>query len=237
MSEKPVHLPELRDQLRTAAMETRQPHARRVSRSPRAFAGATLAAAIAAVIAFIIGAGSDPRATADPVRSDGTLLNSRFAVFDRTSDSGDPGNPFATTASPQLLDPMAPDGRLAVDPGSVHRIALPGQNVWVAANSRKVCISAPPQAKAGATRVACARPAQILEAGLFLWGRPTPRHAGGVEIAGLLPDGVDAATIVLDNGVTVDAKVSDNGLAASLPSTPARVRFRDETGNQHNARL
>jgi hypothetical protein len=235
MPEK-VYLPELRDQLREVAVATRAQRAHRPGRRPFAISGAVLAATAAAVIAFVIGAGSDPRAAATSVRSDGMLLNARFAVFEGASDANHAGDPFATTATPQLMAPLSGGARMKVIPDSVHRLALPGRSVWVAATERNVCISAASHLEPGATRVACARPTQILDDGLFVWGRPS-HDDGQAEIAGLVPDGIQRVTFVLSDGSEVPATVSGNGVAAALAAPPTRVEFRGRDNVPHSAPL
>lgn len=233
-----IYLPELRDQLRVAATAAVEQRRHRARWRPRAIGGTVLAAAVAAAIAFVIGAGSDPQATASSVRSDGTLLSAHFQVFARAPQADDADNPFATTATTRLIDPLAENAQVEVDPDSVHRLPVPGQHVWVAATSRKVCMAASSQAEAGVTRVVCARPAQILDDGLFLWGSPMTFRSGvRAEITGLLPDGVRRVTFLLADGQSVDAEVTDNGVAASLPSQPTRVRFRDRDNALHSAHL
>lgn len=236
MSDSVVYLPELREQLYIAATVERARHQRRTRRA-RAFAGATAAIVLAGAVALGAGSVGDQQAIANPVRSDGTLLNIRFSVFDRPSDSRQPGNPFSSTAVPRLLAPFRPDERLKVDPNSVHRLVGPRPDLWVAADPLKVCISAAARTGQGAIRVACARPAQILEDGLFLWGRSALGSEAGAEVVGLLPDGVPVVTIDLANGESVVAHVTDNGLAVSVPSPPSRVRYPDESGARHSAQL
>jgi hypothetical protein len=230
-----IYLPELRDQLRdvaaTGATRQLRPRRRRVATS-----GAVLAATAAAVIAFVLGAGSDPHATATSVRSDGMVLNARFAVFEGASEANDAGNPFAPTATPQLLAPLSGGEPMKVIRDSVHRLALPGQNVWVAATARNVCISAASLVEPGAVRVACARPAQILDDGLFAWGRPS-RDDLHAEIAGLVPDGIQHVTFLLADGRAIRATVASNGVAAALPAPPTRVQFRDRDNVAHSAPL
>lgn len=245
MPDTTLYIPELRDQLHAAAASrasaTRsavasQPPSRIRHRARAISIGsAALAAAAAAVIAFAAGAGSDPHATAAVIRADGTVLNTRFAVFDRPSDSDQAGNPFAASATPNLLDPLAADGKLSINADSVHHLALDGTTAWIGATTSKVCLTATSQQDLGATRVVCARPTQVLDDGLYLHGSEANGNAS--EIAGLVPDGVQSVTIALSSGAHIEAAVSDNGISAQLPADPISVTFRDAQGALHTSRL
>jgi hypothetical protein len=206
---------------------------------------AAVAAAVAAFAAFVIGAGSDPQATAAPVHSGGLLLGEHFAPFRAQAQGDDPDNPFAQRPG----DPtdQASERRLAtlaMDPRSARRLEVLGAMVWVAANDTLVCISARSALEPNGTRGACARPVQILEDGLYVGGRPSPAYvkarglpAGTTEIAGLLPDGVSSVTFTLADGARRDVTVTDNGIAVTLPSAPQDVRFRDRSNIAHLHRL
>lgn len=195
---------------------------------------AAMAAAIAAVGAFVIGAGSDPQATAAPVRSDGLLLGEYFAPFRAPAQGNEPDNPFRQHVRRAF----------AVDPATARRLAVPGAVVWVAADETRVCISARSALQPNGARGACARPSQILDAGLFVSGSPSPTYvrtrglpAGTTEITGLLPDGVSNVTFTLANGSRRDVAVIANAVAVTVPSRPQRVSFRDRNNVAHSGRM
>ena len=132
----------------------------------------------------------------------------------------------------------------AVDPATARRLAVPGAVVWVAADETRVCISARSALQPNGARGACARPSQILDAGLFVSGSPSPAYvrttglpAGTTEITGLLPDGVSNVTFTLANGSRRDVAVIANGVAVTVPSRPQRVSFRDRNNVAHSARM
>ena len=192
---------------------------------------ATLAAAFSA---FVLGAGSDPQATAAQVRSGGLLLGDYFAPFRAPAPTAAAGNPFRENLT----------GRVTVDPASARRLAVPGVMLWVAADESAVCISARSVLEPNVARGACARPAQILDDGLFVTGSPSPAYvvAAGVasgtsEIAGLLPDGVGSVTFTLADGSRREVTVVGNGVAATLPSQAQRVSFRDRNNVAHSRRM
>ena len=195
---------------------------------------AVMAAGVAAVGAFVIGAGSDPQATAAPVRSDGVLLGEYFAPFRAPAQGDDPDNPFQEHVRRAF----------AVDPATARRLAVPGAVVWVAADERHVCISARSALEPHITGGACARPPQILNDGLFVSGSPSPGYvttkglpAGTTEIAGLLPDGVSSVTFTLADGSRRDVAVIRNGVAVTVRSRPQRVSFRGRNNVAHSGRM
>ncbi|MTD47474.1 hypothetical protein GKE82_25050 [Conexibacter sp. W3-3-2] len=187
-------------------------------------ATATAAACLAASIAFFIGAGSDPTATANNVRSGETLLRSQFAVFGTASEASEPGN----LLTPERL------GRLALKDASIQRLAVPVGVVWVGADDERICIAAQLNTTA-ADRGACVRTAQALDTGVYTLGQD--RGTSQAEVAALIPDGVTAVTFVLANGDRQAAEVTDNGVFATLPALPERVTFQDRDGAQRSVRL
>jgi hypothetical protein len=205
------------------------------SRRGRVTIGAAAMAALAAAFsAFVLGAGSDPQATAAQMRSGGLLLGDYFAPFRAPAQGDQPDNPFRKKVP----------GLVTVDPASARRVAVPGVMLWVAADDTQVCISARSVLEPNAVRGACARPAQILDDGLFLTGSPSPAAvaatgvaSGASEIAGLLPDGVNSVSFTLADRSRHDVAVVDNGIAATLPSRPQSVTFRDRDNVAHSLRM
>ncbi|HEY1539470.1 MAG TPA: hypothetical protein VGF63_08745 [Solirubrobacteraceae bacterium] len=261
-----AHLPELREQLRTAAaaeiarraMVAAGPQAPTFPRSPTpprvllparrilgrrlrlpAVAAIVTAAAIAVLVALVAGGGGGShRAIANDVRSDGEILRLRFSVFGQPSQASDPGNPFAPTATPRLTDGFSASGYLEIGDDGVQHVTVSGEDVWLGAGPHKVCMAAAP-AQESARRVVCARPHQIVDHGLFEWGRPAPPAAGpkAIEITGLVIDGVRTVTFRLADGEVAGATVTENVVAAALPADPVHVTFRDGDGILHSADL
>ena len=216
-----IYLPELRNELVRAAIRMSVP--RRQHRR-RSFTLAALAAAAAATAAFALGAGSDPQATANDIRSGGILLRDHFAVFGEPSAADQPGNPFTATKM----------GRFTMHPDSVHQLGA--SNVWVGADSERICLSVAIPAQ-NADRGSCARPAQVIDSGLYAMGReaPTGDRASDVRttVAGLVPDGVTTMTFKLADGVEIPVAVRNNGVVAQLPDAPLRATFIDANGTRH----
>ncbi|HEX4344113.1 MAG TPA: hypothetical protein VHZ31_00985 [Solirubrobacteraceae bacterium] len=261
-----AHLPELREQLRAAAaaeisrraMVAAGPRVPTLPRSPilprlqlpgrrilgrrlrlPAMAVLVAAAAVAAVIALASGGGGATRpAVANDVRSDGAILRLRFSVFGQPSQASDPANPFAPTATPRLTDGFSRSGYLEIGDDGVQHVSVSGQDVWLGAGPRKVCIAAGPDASSS-ERVVCARPHQIVDHGLFEWGHPAPAAAGpnAVELTGLVIDGVSTVTFRMADGEVADAPVTENVVVATLPADPVHVTFRDGDGILHSADL
>jgi hypothetical protein len=206
----------------------------RARRAPRIATLSTAAAvAIAAAIAFAAGAGSDPQAAAEGVRSGGVLLGDYFAVFRSPAQAADPSNPFE--------GPMK--SLLRVDPATARRLDVPGQDLWVAASDTQVCIAHVLINQGRSVAGACARPAQLVDDGLFGTGQPAPADIlanhlpkGATELAGLVPDGVSSVTITLADGSRQTIAANDNGVAATFPSTPTMVAFRDRDNVLHTTR-
>lgn len=53
---------------------------------------------------------------------------------------------------------------------------------------------------------------------------------GGVDIMGIVPDGVDSVTVKLGNGDTSTLPVSGNLYSANMPSATSSVTFTDQSG-------
>lgn len=224
-----TYLPELRREL-VAAANARSVPRRRTALPRRVLVGTLTAAVTSATFAFMLGAGSDPEATANDVRSDGLLLRTKFAVFGKPSDAQKPGNPFTA----------AQMGRVTLQASSVHRLDLRRGDVWVGAGSHQICLSARIEGE-NARGGSCARPAQVADSGLYTLGRSAPTGDQTVdartEVAGLVPDGVTTITFHFDEGPPVLAPVVDNGIFATLHDFPARLTFLDDRGAKHSVRL
>ena len=227
------YLPELRRELLTAAAAQAAPrHApgRTPGRRSRVLAGTLVAACASASLAFMLGAGSDPQATANDVRADGVLLRAQFAVFGKDSDAQLPGNPFTAERM----------GRSEMQAPSVHRLSVPQADVWVGADERQICLSAAIEGS-NAARGSCARPAQVADSGLYVLGREAPTGDAVADartaVAGLVPDGVATVTFHFRDGTPVSAPVVGNGVATSLTEFPVRATFQDEQGEEHGVDL
>ena len=221
-----TYLPELRAELVRVAARRSTPHRRRRRRyRSRALAGTGAATAVAATVAFMLGAGSDPRATAKDVRSAGVLLSDHFAVFGEPSDAEQPGNPFTA----------AKMGRFAIQPDSVHQLT-PSDGLWVGADAQRICLSVAIEGE-NSERGSCARPAQVIESGLYTIGHEAPTGDRGVDarttLAGLVPDGVTSLTFRLRDGTEIPVAAQRNGVFADLPDAPLRATFVDANGNRH----
>jgi hypothetical protein len=192
----------------------------------RAAAGLALAAATAAaVVAFILGAGSDPHASAINTAARDEL-SAHFAAFRRAPDS-----------LPPRYDPSG-----MFDPGTVHRLATPGgvalwvgrSRDWAGRHSGdRMCLM---QLRTNnSSGGGCARVDQVLADGFFTVGHPAPggTATGTAEVGALVPDGVKRVTFVFAGGSTVDVPVMDNGVSTTLPATPKTARFLDANGNTH----
>lgn len=227
-----VHMPDLQRDIVAAA--TRMA-ARPAWRRPRVAGLTAVAAAMfAALVAFFAGAGSDPTATATAIRSGGVVLGDRFAAFRKPAQGNEPDNPFARQ-----------HGLVTVDPATARRIYIAGVELWVAADENQVCISASlTVGTPGSAGGACARPAQILDDGLFVSSRPSPADvtaenlpAGTTQVAGLVPDGAEQLTFTLSDGSHHAATIRNGGVVATLPLFPTQMSFRDRDGAVHKARL
>lgn len=231
---EPRLIPDLERDLHGAAarMATKRSLPRLTTRRFTALT-ATAGAAAAALVAFLAGAGSDPQATATPIRSDGVVLGDSFGAFRVPPPADLTGNPFAERR-----------GLVTVDPASARRLTVPGPDVWIAADDRQVCIGVASITEARSFAGACARPAQIIDGGLFTMSRPAPADVtasglpeGTTQIAGLLPDGVKSVTFTLADGSQRQAAVTGNGVTITVRSLPAKVSFRDASNVLHRRPL
>ena len=218
-----TYLPELRNELVRAAGRMSVPRHRHKHQS-RALAGIA-AAAVAATVAFALGAGSDPQATANDIRSGGILLREHFAVFGEPSAADQPGNPFTA----------AKMGRFAMHPDSVHRLGV-SDDVWIGADAGRICVSLTMPAE-NTDRGSCARPAQVIDSGLYTMGHEAPTgdraNDARTKIAGLVPNGVTSMIFRLGDGTEISVPVQNNGVVAQLRDAPLRATFVDASGNRH----
>jgi hypothetical protein len=199
----------------------------------RSIAIAVGAAAIAAVVAFIVGAGSDPHASAtDPPTGD--VLTDHFAIFRQApAKVTDAENPF--TPSGKLLGVNVADAR---------RVTVADRDVWLARGTSKVCLMTLGTVGSGASAGTCVRATQVLADGAFVWGHPAPADvasqrlpADTAEVAGLVPDGVASVTFTLADGSVKQVPVTSNVVAATFDASPRSARFRDADDVAHNVRL
>jgi|GEM_PF-6436890 len=224
MTSEAPHIPDLeRDLLATAARIYQAPGEERgrTRRRPALGRGRRLApvglalatATAAASVAFVVGAGSDPRA--DAVATQDAVEHS-FGVFRQAVD-----------APPRQLAPFG------LDAGSTHHVvSQAGPDVWIARrDDDQLCIIS---ARANGFAAGCGDVERVIADGLFTDNSSSlPGTDTTADVAALLPDGVASVTLTLWNGARVDLPVSDNALAATLPARPRRARFLDAHGTVH----
>jgi hypothetical protein len=186
-------------------------------------AAALVAAAASATIAFVAGAGSDPRATAQRTPTD----RSPFAIFDL------PAAPHSGDTLP--IPPGAP--RLTrQDP---HRLSVEGHDVWVTSGNRTACVvlATDPRNEA-ASATACGALSDAEANGLFLTSRAAPGASGAQwQLAGLIPDDIDQVQVTLEGGDTKLLQPVHNVVVAVLDATPILARFTSADGRDHVQKL
>lgn len=204
-----------------------------------------IAAAVLAVASLIAGITVGSSREDEPSRSvgrsapgssghrPGSTARMQFAVFGEEqavgSSDGSVGGLFGAR------DTGDPDLRIRL--ADARRLAIASAEVWAAPVVERdrpaICIRARSLVAGGVVTGTCAPLATASTSGLWVTTTAAPRgsSADAVDAVGLVPDGVEAVTFTTHDGRPVEARVSDNAVAAAFDRRPRSVEFQSREGS------
>jgi hypothetical protein len=170
---------------------------------------------------------SESDRAAAPVTVVDAKTQALLGIFDRARTAAD------ALPRPEGPDPIAPDSLAGEAYDLSRRADQPGTGgpVFVWPEDDGACFST-----AGVS--SCADAAAIKQRGV-VWAlyRGNAITEGMTRVAGIAKDGVDAVTVVLDDGAQVVAPVSENAFRVDVRGAPVELRWSEPGGGQSAVRL